>query len=94
MEKMISRMIAKDGFTFDVLCKSTNLKYLFLKNGFMLQTSFNTIRSRIITFSDPVQTNMKNKLAKLQGENQIFSLTFDEGASRMDSDILKYRCAL
>lgn len=54
-------MIVNDGFTFDILCKSTNLKYLFLKNGFMLQTSFNTIRSRIITFSDPVQTNMKNK---------------------------------
>lgn len=87
-------MIAKDGFTFDVLCKSTNLKYLFLKNDFILQTSFNTIRSRIITFSNPVQTNMKNKLAKLRGENQMFSLTFDEGASRKVSDIPKHRCTL
>lgn len=37
MEKMISRMIAKDGFTFNAFCKSLDLRDLFLKSYLYFQ---------------------------------------------------------
>jgi len=75
-------MIAKDGFTFNTFCKSVDLRNLFLKSGFRLPTSPNTIRSIVITFSDSIKAEMINKFRKLQEQNQKFSLTFDEWTSR------------
>ena len=88
MEKMISRMIAKDGFTFNTFCKSVDLRSLFLKSGFKLPTSPNTIRSIVITFSDSVKADMINKFTRLQEQNQKFSLTFDEWTSRKNQRYL------
>lgn len=86
---MISRMIAKDGFTFNAFCKSVDLRNLFLKGGSKLPTS-NTIRSIVITFSDSVKkkVDMINKFTKLQEQNQKFSLTFDEWTSRKNQRYL------
>jgi len=67
-------MIAKDGFTFNTFCKSVDLRNLFLKSGFRLPTSPNTIRSIVITFSDSIKAEMINKFRKLQEQNQKFSL--------------------
>lgn len=53
-------MIAKDGFTFNAFCKSVDLRNLFLKSGFRLPTSPNTIRSIVITFSDSIKADMIN----------------------------------
>ena len=72
MEAIISRMIAKDGFTFNAFCKSIDLRNLFLKSGFRLPSSPNTIRSIVLTFSDSIKTDMINKFRKLQ-EHKIKS---------------------
>lgn len=39
--------VAKDGLSYNSLRISAHLKYLFLKNGFILPTSPNTIKSII-----------------------------------------------
>lgn len=82
MEVMISRMTAKDGFSFNSFCKSSDLRYLFQKSGHKLPSSSNTIRSIVIQFSESVKANMINEIQKLQMQNQKFSLTFDEWTSR------------
>lgn len=88
MEKMISRMIAKDGFTFNTFCKSIDLRNLFLKSGFKLPTSPNTIRSIVITFANSIKANIINRFTNLQEQNQKFSLTFDEWTSRKNKRYL------
>lgn len=82
LEVIISRMTAKDGFSFNSFCKSLDLRNLFMKSGHKLPSSPNTIRSIVITFSDSVKANMINEIKKLQVQNQKFSLTFDEWTSR------------
>lgn len=88
MEKMISRMVAKDGFSFNVFCKSNDLRNLFLKSGFTLPTSPNTIRAIVSTFCDSVKTDVVNQFKKLQEQDQKFSLTLDEWTSRKNSRYL------
>lgn len=82
MEMMISRMTAKDGFSFNSFCKSLDLRYLFQKSGYKLPLSSNTIRSIVIKFSESVKANMINEIQQLQTQYQKFSLTFDEWTSR------------
>lgn len=66
MEMMISRMAAKDGFSFNSFWKSSDLRYLFHKSGHKLPLSSNTIKSIVLQFSEFVKTNMINEIQKLQ----------------------------
>lgn len=78
MEKMVSRMIAKDNFTFNSFCTSVDLRYLFSKSGFQLPTSSNTIRSMVVNFSESVKADIMKEFTTLKKQNQKFSITFDE----------------
>lgn len=88
MEKMISRMISRDGFTFRSFCTSTDLRYLFSRSGFKLPNSPNTIRTIVLKFSDSVKGNMINEFNNLKKQNQKLSLTFDEWTSQKNQRYL------
>ena len=83
MEK-ISRMVAKDGFTFNSFCTASDLRYLFSKSDFRLPTSPYTIRSKVVKFSDSVKADIMQKLLSLMKQNQKFSITFDKWTSQND----------
>lgn len=80
-ELMISRMVAKDGLSYNCLSSSEDLKYLFFKNGFSLPTSPNTIKSIVENFSITVKAKIIKTLQSLQIRGEKFSLTFDEWTS-------------
>lgn len=82
MEKMVSRMICKDGFSMNSFCTSSDLRYLFTMNGFKLPNSPNTIRSIVMNFSNTVKTDMIMKFSRLKTKSQRFSLSFDEWTSK------------
>jgi len=88
MEKMISRMVAKDGLTFNCFCTSEDLRHLFSKCGFYLPTSPNTIRSIVENYSDFVKTEIIKELQSLINRGQRLSLTFDEWTSQKNQRYL------
>lgn len=82
MEKMVSRMVCKDGFSLNSFCTSSDLRYLFSKSGFQLPNSPNTIRSTVINFSNTVKADMIIEFTHLKEQSQRFSLSFDEWTSQ------------
>lgn len=77
-EVMISRMVAKDGITFNCLSASEDLKYLFTKNGLSLPTCPDTIKTIVENFSMTVKAEMIKTLQNLKIRGEKFSLGFDE----------------
>lgn len=88
MEKIISRMVAKDGLTFNCFCTSEDLRHLFSKCGFYFPTSPNTIRSIVENYSDFVKTKVIKVLQSLINRGQRLSLTFDEWTSQKNQRYL------
>ncbi|CAG9820962.1 unnamed protein product [Phaedon cochleariae] len=82
MDKMISRMVCKDGFTLSSFCTSTDLRNLFHKSGHKLPNSPNTIRSIVTNFYNTVKADMIIEFERLKKRKQRFSLTFDEWTSQ------------
>lgn len=82
MDKMISRMVCKDGFTLSSFCTSTDLRNLFSKSGHKLPNSPNTIRSIVTNFCNTVKADMIIEFERLKKGKQRFSLTFDEWTSQ------------
>ncbi|XP_060801934.1 uncharacterized protein LOC132903887 [Amyelois transitella] len=82
MDKTISRMVCKDGFTLSSFCTSSDLRDLFSKSGNKLPNSPNTIRSIVTNFSNTVKADMIIEFERLKKGKQRFSLTFDEWTSQ------------
>ncbi|KAJ2948892.1 hypothetical protein O0L34_g5823 [Tuta absoluta] len=82
MEKMVSRMVCKDGFPLSSFCTSADLRDLFSKSGHKLPNSPNTIRSMVTRFCNTVKADMIIEFGRLKKEKQRFSLTFDEWTSQ------------
>lgn len=81
MEKMISRMVCKNGVPFSLFCTSPDLRYLFSKSGFQLPNSPNTIRSIVANFANTVKDDLIIEFKSLKKQGKRFSLTFDEWTS-------------
>ena len=62
----ISHTVAKDGFTFNSFCTSSDLRYLFSKSGFRHLISPNTIRSMVVKFLDSVKADIMKKFTSLK----------------------------
>lgn len=80
MPRKVSRMVSKDGFTFQVFTSSEDLRHLFNKSGHDLPKSSNTVRNIVVNYSKSVKAGM---IIEIKGiGDQKFSLTFDEWTSR------------
>lgn len=66
MAKMVSRMVCKDGMALSLFCSSLDLRYLFLKNGFQLPNSPNTIRSMATNYANTVKADLKVEFESLK----------------------------
>lgn len=82
MEKMISRMVCKNGVPLSLFCTSPDLRYLFSKSGFQLPHSPNTVRSIVTNFANTVQSDFIIELEYLKNQGKRFSLSFDEWTSQ------------
>lgn len=82
MEKMISRMVCKNGMPFNLFCTSPDLRYLFRKSGFQLPNSPNTIRSIVTNFANTVKADLIIEFEYLRKQGKRFSLSFDEWTSQ------------
>lgn len=80
MEKIISRMVCKDGFTLSSFCTSSDSKDLFSKSGHKLPNS--PIRSFVTNFCNTVKADMIKQFEHLKKGKQRFSLIFDEWTSQ------------
>lgn len=66
MEKTVSRLVAMDGFSFNVFTKSSDLRRLFLKTGYKLPDSTNTVKSIVFSFAESVKSKMISEIDKLR----------------------------
>lgn len=82
MEKIISRMVCKNGVPLSLFCTSQDLRYLFSKSGFQLPNSPNTIRSIVTNFANTVKSDLIIRFEYLKKQGKRFSLSFDEWTSQ------------
>lgn len=80
-EKMVSRMVAKDGLPFRVFCTSDNLRSLFAAKGHKLPTSPNSIKMMVMDYGTTLKMKVKQDLMKLKEHGQRFTLTFNKWTS-------------
>lgn len=82
MHACISRMVAKDGLAFRMLCSSNDLRML-LVNKFKEQvpSSPNTIRKIVMEYCDQIQKQVKQSIKTMKSNGKRFSITFDEWTS-------------
>ncbi|GBM19068.1 hypothetical protein AVEN_236897-1 [Araneus ventricosus] len=66
IEKMVSRMVCKDGVALSLFCSSSDLRYLFSKSGFQLPNSPNTIRSIDTNFANIFKADLINEFEYLK----------------------------
>ncbi|CAH0560586.1 unnamed protein product [Brassicogethes aeneus] len=82
MQKMVSRMVCKDGMALSLFCTSSDLRYLFSKSGFQLPNSPNTIRSIVTNFANTVKADLISEFEYLKKHGRRFALSFDEWTSQ------------
>lgn len=74
-------MIAKDGLTFRVLEKSTELRESLQARGYVLPKTAKSFKSMTIRYSKKIRQNQKKVIKELVAKGERFCVTFDEWTS-------------
>ena len=81
MEVVVSRMVALDGCAFRLFTESQDLRHDFKKSGLELPKSPNTIAKIVLTQTNELKTETKNKISVLKQAGHRYSITLDEWTS-------------
>lgn len=81
LERVLSRLTARDGFSFRALANSFDIKRLFPLGGYTIPDSANTIREMVLIFASGIRRDITEELAVLKASGLLFSLTMDEWTS-------------
>lgn len=82
LDLILSRMTAKDGFSFNVFITSTDLRNLLIAKGYNdLPTSAVSIRNRVVNYSSKIKELITREIQNFKNSGKKFSLTFDEWTS-------------
>lgn len=81
IEKVISRLVAKDGFTLRVLTTSTTIRKWALLDGYALPDSPTTIRAKIWLFYMQIKEEYIELFRIYKRNGLKFAITFDEWTS-------------
>lgn len=82
MEATVSRLIACDGMSFNVIATSPDLRRVLETAGFCeVPKSHTSVRNMVMTHAQKVRSFIKSEIATCKKTGQKFSLTFDEWSS-------------
>lgn len=80
-EAILARMTSVDGLPFRTFLSSTDLRELLEAKGYIVPKSAHTIKSKVIEYSKKIRSFSIQQMANIKGNNEKFSLTFDEWTS-------------
>lgn len=81
LEKVLSRMSARDGLSFRALANSYDIRRMFPLGGYIIPESANTIREIVLRYASEVRVGITKELAAMKASGYLFSLTMDEWTS-------------
>lgn len=81
-DKVLARMTALDGLSFNFFVNSHDLRQLLISKGYNdLPTSVTTIRNRVVNYSLQIRERLIKEICQYKAIGKRFSLTFDEWTS-------------
>lgn len=82
LSKVLARMTARDGLSFNTLINSYDIRQGLSARGFEnIPKSSNTIRNMVLEYSKIIKNNVISEIANLKSQDKRFSITFDEWTS-------------
>lgn len=82
LDQVLARMASLDGISFQLFCKSENIRKELTARGFKdIPTSPNTIKKYVLRYAEKIRNETIEEFSKSKSQGTKFSLSSDEWTS-------------